>query len=42
MAKNEVAVKEANTALALVSDFEQDANGGFESMGQEDFAFKIK
>jgi len=38
MAKNEVAVKEANTALALVSDFEQDANGGFESMGQEDFA----
>jgi hypothetical protein len=38
MAKNEVAAKDANTALALVSDFEQDANGGFESMGQEDFA----
>jgi hypothetical protein len=38
MAKNEVAAKETNTALALVSDFEQDANGGFESMGQEDFA----
>jgi|TARA_R110000868_G_scaffold300295_2_gene560716 hypothetical protein len=38
MAKTEVAVKDANTALALVSDFEQDANGGFEGMGQEDFA----
>ena len=38
MAKNEVAVKEANTALALTTGFEEDANSGFEGMGQEDFA----
>lgn len=37
MAKNEVAVKETN-ALALVGGFEEDANSGFEGMGQEDFA----
>ena len=37
MAKNEVAVKQ-ETALALSSDFEQDAYSGFEGMGQEDFA----
>jgi len=37
MAKNEVAVKQ-ETALALASDFEQDAHSGFEGMGQEDFA----
>jgi len=37
MAKTDVAVKETN-ALALSGDFEQDASGGFESMGQEDFA----
>jgi hypothetical protein len=38
MAKNEVAVKETNTALALTTGFEEDANSGFEGMGQEDFA----
>lgn len=38
MAKNEVAVKDANTALALAGGFEEDANSGFEGMGQEDFA----
>jgi len=37
MAKNEVAVKETN-ALALASDFEQDAQSGFENMSQDDFA----
>jgi len=37
MAKTEVAVK-ADNALALSSDFEQDASNGFESMNQEDFA----
>ena len=39
MAKNEtqVAVK-GNTAVALATDFEQDASGGFGEMTQEDFA----
>ena len=37
MAKTEVAVK-ADNAIALSSDFEQDASNGFESMNQEDFA----
>ena len=39
MSKANVAVKdEQATALALVSIFEEDASGGFDSMGQEDFA----
>ena len=39
MSKANVAVKEEQTtALALVSIFEEDASGGFDSMGQEDFA----
>ncbi len=39
MAKNEtqVAVK-GNTAVALATDFEQDASGGFGEMTQDDFA----
>lgn len=37
MSKNEVAVKE-ETALVLHSDFESDAESGFEAMGQDDFA----
>jgi len=37
MAKNEVEVKKEN-AIVLAGDFEQDASGGFESMGQDDFA----
>jgi hypothetical protein len=37
MAKNEVALK-TEYAVALGSDFEQDANNGFEGMSQEDFA----
>jgi len=37
MAKTELAVKQ-ETALAVMSDFEQDASSGFEGMGQEDFA----
>jgi hypothetical protein len=36
MAKNEVAVKKEG-ALVLANDFEQDS-GGFDGMGQEDFA----
>jgi len=36
---SKVALKEENSsALALVSDFEQDAHAGFDNMGQEDFA----
>jgi hypothetical protein len=37
MAKTELAVKQ-ETALTVMSDFEQDASSGFEGMGQEDFA----
>jgi len=36
---SKVALKEENSsALALVSDFEQDAHAGFDNMNQEDFA----
>jgi len=39
MSKNQVAVKEDKQyAVALAGDFEQDANSGFDGMGQEDFA----
>lgn len=39
MSKNQVAPQETKEyAVALSNDFEQDANNGFESMGQEDFA----
>ena len=38
MAKNEVAVKQ-ETALALASDFEQDAHSGFEGMGRKILLF---
>jgi hypothetical protein len=39
MSKANVAVKEEQTtALALVSTFEEDAQAGFDGMGQEDFA----
>ena len=39
MSKNQVAVQEDKQyAIALASDFEQDANSGFEGMSQEDFA----
>ena len=37
MAKNEV-VEKKEYAVALGGDFEQDANNGFDGMGQEDFA----
>lgn len=37
MAKNEV-VEKKEYAVALGGDFEQDANSGFDGMGQEDFA----
>ena len=39
MSKNQVAVKEESAnALALVSHFEEDAQAGFDNMGQDDFA----
>lgn len=39
MSKSSVAVKEEQgTALALVSNFEEDAQAGFDGMNQEDFA----
>ena len=39
MSKNQVAVKEeTTTALALTSYFEEDAQAGFDNMGQDDFA----
>jgi len=39
MSKNQVAVKEDKQyAVALGTDFEDDANSGFDGMGQEDFA----
>lgn len=37
MAKTEIAEKKEN-AVVLVSSFEEDAHGGFDNMGQEDFA----
>ena len=40
MSKTQVAVKETKEyALALAGDFEQDANSGFDGMGQEDFDY---
>jgi hypothetical protein len=38
MAKNEIAAQETNTALAIMSDLEQDAGAGFDGMTQEDYA----
>jgi hypothetical protein len=38
MAKTDVAVKTASTALAILSDLEQDAGAGFDGMTQEDYA----
>ena len=38
MAKNEVAKQETTTALAIMSDLEQDAGAGFDSMTQDDYA----
>ncbi len=38
MAKNELAAKATNTAVALASNFEEDAQSGFNGMTQEDFA----
>lgn len=38
MAKNEVAKQETTTALAIMSDLEQDAGAGFDTMTQEDYA----
>ena len=38
MAKNDVAQKPASTELAIMSDLEQDAGAGFDSMTQEDYA----
>jgi hypothetical protein len=38
MAKNELAEKKASTALAIMSDLEQDAGAGFDGMTQEDYA----
>jgi len=38
MAKTELAPKASSTAVALMSDFEQDAASSFAGMGQEDFA----
>ena len=38
MAKNDLATKESSTAIAMVSNFEQDAASSFAGMGQEDFA----
>lgn len=38
MAKNEVAAKATNTAVVLASNFEEDAQSGFNGMTQEDFA----
>jgi len=37
MAKNEI-VEQKTTAIALLSDLEQDAGGGFDGMTQEDYA----
>jgi hypothetical protein len=38
MAKNEIAEQKASTALAIMSDLEQDAGAGFDGMTQEDYA----
>ena len=38
MAKTEIAEKTASTALAIMSDLEQDAGAGFDGMTQEDYA----
>jgi hypothetical protein len=38
MAKTEVAAQQASTALAIMSDLEQDAGAGFDGMTQEDYA----
>jgi len=38
MAKNDLATKDSSTAIAMVSNFEQDAASSFAGMGQEDFA----
>lgn len=38
MAKNELAAKATNTAVALATNFEEDAHSGFNGMTQEDFA----
>ena len=38
MAKNDVATKDSSTAIAMVSNFEEDAASSFAGMGQEDFA----
>jgi hypothetical protein len=41
MAKNDIATKESSTAIAMVSNFEQDAASSFAGMGQEDFALSV-
>jgi len=38
MAKTEIAEQKASTALAIMSDLEQDAGQGFENMNQDDYA----
>ena len=38
MAKNEIAEQKASTALAIMSDLEQDAGAGFDGMTTEDYA----
>ena len=38
MAKTDIAEQKASTALAIMSDLEQDAGQGFENMSQEDYA----
>ena len=38
MAKTEIAEQTASTALAIMSDLEQDAGQGFENMNQDDYA----
>jgi hypothetical protein len=38
MAKTDIAEQKASTALAIMSDLEQDAGQGFENMNQEDYA----
>jgi hypothetical protein len=38
MAKTEIAAQSASSALAIMSDLEQDAGAGFDGMTQEDYA----
>ncbi len=38
MAKTDIAEKKASTALAIMSDLEQDAGAGFDGMTQDDYA----